>query len=228
MSDFFMDPEQYKDNTVSDAKPGIVSGFTPVQMFEPIQGDGWKAILFQFEGPLPKLRDQIFLNSKEDMIARVVQNPPDKDNRTPEEIGTERFNKRMKTIYSILNMYLSAYYPKGDNSWAAKLPKFKTPDEALQGIRSYLDACKASLPENYGTMELDIILGRGEGDTYLSTPNSTKVTGRYVKRSNDETRELVLSSIFKRNYMHDIQSNSSTPTSGNTSGAAQADSSDWF
>ena len=200
-------------------KAGINSGFQAKSFFEIQNGtrtDGstWKAIVFEFDGAISP-RDMLFVPTKQtkmsewDTATGIVKHNERRAKKSLPEDTAEAYmkHKYIKDLQDFdrqLRMYAFTFYADGSAERKAAddtLPSYDTPEEFIADIDNYVKKLAALLPENYTGMSYDIILGKKSGGQYLEFPDKIWRTGRYVKLTGDDSRELSLSDSFKTKYM---------------------------
>lgn len=195
------------EKSITNIGLGINTGLLPENWFEKKNGDGWSQFLFKYQD-VPT-RDALFVPS--------MRTP---DEKYSQEDCEKEFINRCKKFEEQLVMYATTFMTPEDAK-KVSLPSYPSAEAFIAGIDEYVAALKALLPSDYTTTEVSVILGRPAGGEYLEFPKSVRVTGRYVKASNDPHRELVLSNIWNKHYNYQLQSAAtSTEETGSTEGVS--------
>lgn len=207
------------DKPVVSAEPGINSGFQAIKLFEYVKDVGkdgrpFEAVRFSFGGPLT-VNQQVFRPSR--------QVDPSKD---PKELE-KKFVESCQRTNEILMMYIGTYYGADK---VFDLPAITTYDEFVEKFEVYVDKIRSYVPDNVSVLSHDLLLGRQAGESYLNLPQSTRITGRYVKLTDDATRSLVESATFQGKFKAAVTTPSSAtaPSAANVAAASQAlAATDW-
>lgn len=200
------------DIAVQSGQVGINTGFYPETLFEYVkdtskEGNSYEGVKFAFNGPVT-VNQMIFKPSKRTG-----------GDRTQEEIN-EEFQNNCTKIDQTLLMYLGTYFPK---DYVFDLPVRNSYEEYAEKFEEYIAAMRKYVPENAKSLSHDLLLGRGAGETYLSLPKSVRVTGRYVKLTDDASRELKESDIFKKSYKAEVKSETNGAVAPGTKPLTQVD-----
>jgi len=198
----------YEDYQVQSAEPGIVSGFNVEHLFKYIREIGkndepYEGVEFKLAGPVA-IRDFIFKPTRN-------TSPSDK---TPEELEAA-FAKRCNIAATKLMMYYTTYLPATSktNLVEASGIAINNDDDLSNNFEAICTALGKKVNADKFNEDHSLIIGREKGKTYLNLPNSVKTTGRYIKLTADEDRELKLSAIWIQNYMFGLEANNAPAAS---------------
>ena len=206
--------QQTADQGSQNVSAGINSGFKAGAWFVPAskEGESWKAWDFEFDGAISP-RDRIFMPTLKTTPADWDADNLVKFNKRREtkkqspmtmpEFLQHQYEGDLKNLDKQLRMYAFTFYPDGSQARKdadEKLPSYNSTEEFVENIDAYIDILKSLVPQGYENMSYDLILGKKSGDQYLSFP-AIYTTGRYIKLSDDTSRELKLSKKFTDKFM---------------------------
>lgn len=185
---------------LSSAKLGINGGFTAEEFFIPVGAEdgSWRGWQFQLSGPID-IKHTVFLPTP---TPRANWREDDTEAKV-----TARYHKALKAFDATLKSFMTCFHPM-DKKFP-NLPTFADVPSFVAGINDYVEALANELPQNYTSVELEVILGRGKDrqgkvKEFLNMPSSVNITGRFIKRADDTERTMGLSDIFKKNYMFEV------------------------
>ncbi len=219
MNPLFGGKTKQVDKPVVSAEPGINSGFQAVKLFEYIKDTGkdgrpFEAVKFSFGGPLT-VNQQIFRPSK--------KVDPSED---PMKLEAQ-FAESCQKVYETLMMYIGTYYG-ADKTF--DLPAIATNEEFVERFEEFVTKLRSYVPDNVSSLSHDLLLGREVGDIHLNLPKSTRISGRFVKLTDDATREIVESLLFQTKFKAAASTLATTtaPTAANVAKASEVlATTDW-